>query len=241
MRPPGFCTGCPERPVFSALKIVQGEIGKLHFSADIGCHTFASLAPFNVGSTVLGYGLGLASSTGVAPAMERRVVSLMGDGGFWHNGLTTGVGNHVFNQDDGILIILKNGYAAATGHHRIPSSALNYKNNETGMSIAAALKGVGVKWVRTIDSYKVSKTVATLREALNDKTRGLKVIIADGECQLARQRRIRPQAARDAAAGRRVNRTRFVIDPDICTGDRACSRASVPAITAACGCPAVPR
>src|SRR5699024_6457533 len=37
-RPPTFCTGCPERPVFSALKLTQAETGNRHISADIGCH-----------------------------------------------------------------------------------------------------------------------------------------------------------------------------------------------------------
>src|SRR5690606_34419279 len=29
-RPPGFCIGCPERPVFSAMKLMGREIGKPH-------------------------------------------------------------------------------------------------------------------------------------------------------------------------------------------------------------------
>ena len=45
-RPPSFCTGCPERPVFSAIKLMQREIGPTHISADIGCHSFATFAPF---------------------------------------------------------------------------------------------------------------------------------------------------------------------------------------------------
>src|SRR5262245_18287022 len=62
-RPPGFCVGCPERPVFSAMKVLEKESGKFHVSADIGCHLFSSLPPFNIGNTVLGYGLGLASNS----------------------------------------------------------------------------------------------------------------------------------------------------------------------------------
>ena len=42
LRTPSFCTGCPERPIFSALKIMQKELGQAHISADIGCHTFAA-------------------------------------------------------------------------------------------------------------------------------------------------------------------------------------------------------
>src|SRR5438132_1471327 len=56
-RPPGFCVGCPERPVFSAMKILERETGKFHFSAYIGCHLFSTLPPFNNIYTVLGHGL----------------------------------------------------------------------------------------------------------------------------------------------------------------------------------------
>ncbi|MBV8031248.1 MAG: indolepyruvate ferredoxin oxidoreductase subunit alpha, partial [Betaproteobacteria bacterium] len=86
-RPPGFCVGCPERPVFSAMKLVARDIGKPHVSMDIGCHSFASFEPFSQGNTVLGYGMSLASSAGVGPMSARRPVAVMGDGGFWHNGL----------------------------------------------------------------------------------------------------------------------------------------------------------
>src|SRR3989449_933361 len=71
-RPPGFCIGCPERPVFSAMKLIERESGAFHISADIGCHTFSTLPPFNIGNTVLGYGLGLASNSGIAPMYAGR-------------------------------------------------------------------------------------------------------------------------------------------------------------------------
>ena len=38
-RPPGFCTGCPERPIFAAMKLVEKELGQHHVSADIGCRS----------------------------------------------------------------------------------------------------------------------------------------------------------------------------------------------------------
>jgi len=49
IRPPGFCTGCPERPIFAAMKLVEKELGKHQIAADIGCHLFASLPPFEIG------------------------------------------------------------------------------------------------------------------------------------------------------------------------------------------------
>src|SRR5690606_38546342 len=96
-RPPSFCTGCPERPVFSAMKLVERQVGKMHVAADIGCHSFSTLAPFNIGNTIVGYGLGLSSAGAVSHAFgDKRVISVMGDGGFWHNGLSTGVGAAAF-------------------------------------------------------------------------------------------------------------------------------------------------
>ena len=44
-RPPGFCIGCPERPIFAAMKMVEKELGPHHISADIGCHLFSICRP----------------------------------------------------------------------------------------------------------------------------------------------------------------------------------------------------
>ena len=225
-RPPGFCTGCPERPVFGAINLVQEQVGKLHVSADIGCHSFATLEPFKVGNTILGYGLGLASSTGLSSMMKNPVVSIMGDGGFWHQGLTTSVANHVYNKDEGVLIILKNGYSAATGHQHIPSTGTNSRDQASSMDIAGALKGIGVEWIRQVPSYRVGHMVSALKDAVRAKGKGLRVIIADGECMLARQRREKPQTAQALAAGQRVVRTRYGVDEDTCTGDHSCIRLS---------------
>jgi indolepyruvate ferredoxin oxidoreductase alpha subunit len=230
-RPPTFCTGCPERPVFSAMKIIQQELGPTHVSADIGCHSFATLAPFNVGNTIMGYGLGLASSSGVAPAFGKRVVSIMGDGGFWHNGLSSGVTGALFNNDDSILVVMKNGYSAATGWQYLPSSRTSYQGKPAGMSIEKVLKNLGVKWLKRIRSYNVATMAKALREAMTTKKGGLKVIVADGECQLARQRRVGPEKAAKSAAGQRVVYERFGVDDDVCTGDHSCIRLS--------GCPSL--
>jgi indolepyruvate ferredoxin oxidoreductase alpha subunit len=48
-RPPSFCTGCPERPIFAAMKLVERELGPHHVSCDIGCHLFSILPPFDIG------------------------------------------------------------------------------------------------------------------------------------------------------------------------------------------------
>ena len=227
-RPPGFCVGCPERPVFSAMKILEKESGAFHVSADIGCHLFSTLPPFNIGNTVLGYGLGLASNSAVHPAMAKRTVTIMGDGGFWHNGLTTGIANTVFNKNDGILVIMKNGYSSATGTQELPSSPQHSEMKED-ISMERALQGIGVPWMRTVHNYRVGEVAKTLKEAMTTKEKGLKVIIAEGECQLERQRKLRPQVAEKLKNGERHVRVKYGVDEDTCTGDHSCIRLS--------GCP----
>ena len=227
-RPPGFCVGCPERPVFSAMKLLERESGQFHLSADIGCHLFSTLPPFNIGNTVLGYGLGLASNSAVNPMFGKRTVTMMGDGGFWHNGLTSGIANTVFNKNDGILVIMKNGYSSATGTQELPSSP-QHSEHKADMSMERALAGIGVGWVKTVDNYRVGEVAKTLREAMDTDYAGLKVIIAEGECQLERQRKIRPENSRKMAAGERVVRVKYGVDEDTCTGDHSCIRLS--------GCP----
>jgi indolepyruvate ferredoxin oxidoreductase alpha subunit len=227
-RPPGFCVGCPERPVFSAMKILEKESGRFHLSADIGCHLFSTLPPFNIGNTVLGYGLGLASNSAVHPAMATRSVTVMGDGGFWHNGLTSGIANTVFNRNDGILVIMKNGYSSATGTQELPSSPQHSEEKED-ISMERALEGLGVPWMKTVHNYHVGEVAKTLKEAMTAKEKGLKVIIAEGECQLERQRKLRPQVAGKLSRGERHVRVKYGVDEDTCTGDHSCIRLS--------GCP----
>ncbi|HEU4414289.1 MAG TPA: indolepyruvate ferredoxin oxidoreductase subunit alpha [Candidatus Angelobacter sp.] len=232
-RPPSFCTGCPERPIFTALKLVEKEIGPHHVASDIGCHLFSILPPFNLGAHTMGYGLGWASAAAFnTPETSKRTISFMGDGGFWHNGLTSGVGNAVFNQTDSVLVVVDNSYTAATGGQDILSSKASNPIRTTRLSIADAVRGVGVKWVKTISrTYDVDAVREVFREALTTKEKGPKVIVAQSECALNEQRRLKPLVKKQLDEGQRVVRERFGVDPETCTGDHSCIRLS--------GCPSL--
>ncbi|MBT8472650.1 MAG: indolepyruvate ferredoxin oxidoreductase subunit alpha, partial [Marinicaulis sp.] len=230
-RPAGFCTGCPERPVFSAMKQVQKDVGDFHVSCDIGCHLFSILPPFDIGNTTMGYGLGWSGASAFNAEAKQRTVSMMGDGGFWHNGLTSGVGNAVFNKNDNVLIIIDNGYAAATGGQDILSSRSANKTKATNNPIARAVRGMGVEWIKEVHTYNIGEMKSVLKDAMTTKEKGPKVIVAQGECMLNRERREKPVRHKAIADGKRIIRTRFGVDPDTCTGDHACIRIS--------GCPSL--
>ncbi len=231
-RPAGFCTGCPERPIFSALTLAQQQDGERHISCDIGCHLFSILPPFNLGASTMGYGLGAASSAGLNIGTGKRTISIIGDGGFWHNGLTSGIGGAVFNNSDDVIIIVDNFYSAATGGQDILSSRANNTNRSTLHPIEEAVKGVGVTWVRRIDyTYDVAKMRDIVSEALTTEEKGPKVIVASSECMLNRQRREKPIKRNAVKMGKTVVEQRYGVDEDVCTGDHACMRIS--------GCPSL--
>ena len=231
-RPPGFCTGCPERPIFSAMKLVERELGPHHISADIGCHLFSILPPFHLGNTTMGYGLGAAGAAALNVPAGKRAIAVMGDGGFWHNGLTSGIANAVFNRSDNLTIVVDNNYTSATGGQDILSSKANNATRSTGHEIERAVRGVGVKWVKTLRrTYDVARMRDTLREALTTHDKGPKVLIAQSECMLNKQRREKPLVRKALADGKRVVREKFGVDADTCTGDHSCIRLS--------GCPSL--
>ena len=238
-RPPQFCIGCPERPTFAALKLAQRRVGEVHIAGDIGCHAFATFEPFSMGHSILGYGMSLASRAGVSPLMKRRTLAVMGDGGFWHNGLVTGVQSALFNGDDAVLLIFKNGYTSATGTQEIistPDEAIKAAATDKTASLVGhnqaierTLEALGVRWLRRVDSYRVDAMRRTLEEALTTDYAGLKVVVAEGECQLERQRRVKPWRAARLHARQHVVTVKYGVDEDTCSGDHSCIRLS--------GCP----
>ncbi|OYV48374.1 MAG: indolepyruvate ferredoxin oxidoreductase, partial [Burkholderiales bacterium 21-58-4] len=123
-------------------------------------------------------------------------------------------------------------YSAATGGQDILSSRAHNAHLSTNNPIQNAVRGVGVKWIRTIDhTYDVGKMRATLEEALTTSESGPKVIIAQSECMLNKQRRVKPLFNKAVKEGKRMVKERFGVDPDVCTGDHACIRLS--------GCPSL--
>jgi indolepyruvate ferredoxin oxidoreductase alpha subunit len=225
--------------VFSALKLAERRLGSRHVAADIGCHSFAMFEPFMIGNSITGYGMGLASAAAVAPLADKRPLATVGDGGFWHNGFLSGVTSAVKNGTDSVLLIFKNGYTSATGTQELVSTPAAARRDDAGgrsttatdTRIEDVVRGVGVQWLRTVHTYDVARMQATLEDAFTTQQGGLKVVVAEGECQLERQRRLRAQAARERAAGTRATRVRYGIDETVCTGDRACIRLS--------GCPSL--
>jgi len=163
----------------------------------------------------MGFGLGPASTSAFNVKADKRSIAVMGDGGFWHNGLTSGVANAVFNRSDNLTIVVDNNYTSATGGQDILSSKAQNRTRSTGHAIERAVRGVGVEWVRTMRrTYDVAGMRDAIKEALTTKQKGPKVLIAQSECMLNKQRREKPLVRKAVAEGKRVVREKFGVDPE---------------------------
>ncbi|MGQ0794463.1 MAG: thiamine pyrophosphate-dependent enzyme [Deltaproteobacteria bacterium] len=229
-RNPVFCTGCPERPIFTAIKILEREYGPSYYASDIGCYSMSGLPPFDLSHSITGMGVGLASANALSRMTNKRVISFMGDGTFWHSGLTTSITNAVYNNQDATLVILENFWTSMTGHHENPASGRNMRQEAVTMDIEKALRGAGVKWIKKVDPYDLKESMRALKQAYG-APRGLKVVISKGECQLEKTRRQKDEVKRQLTAGRRVVSQKLGVDEDLCTGDHSCMRLN--------GCPSL--
>lgn len=227
-----FCTGCPERPIFTALKIMQREVGKVHYAGDIGCYSMGSFAPFYLTDSITGMGTSVATTGALGRLSDERMISFMGDGTFWHSGLTTSFANAVYNKQDSVAVIFENGWTSMTGIQPNPSSEENNQGEPTPrMNIEKVLRAMGVRWVERVNPYDLGRSLAALRKAYHASEKGLKVIISEGECQLERGRRLRGQMHNDLKGGKQVVEVKLGIDDDVCTGDHSCMRLN--------GCPSL--
>ncbi|MEZ5916536.1 MAG: hypothetical protein R3C40_03045 [Parvularculaceae bacterium] len=93
------------------------------------------------------------------------------------------------------------------------------------------MRGMGVNWLKEVNTYEIAAMKRTLKEAMMTREKGPKVIVAQSECMLNRQRREKPVREKAIRDGKRVVRARFGVDPDTCTGDHSCIRLS--------GCPSL--
>ena len=135
---------------------------------------------------------------------------------------------------------MKNGYTSATGTQEIISTPAEQATRGCRRQAAKPRPHqprdrADARRHRRASGCASSTATASTRCARRWRRRsrtdfaGLKVIIAEGECQLERQRRIKPWLAGLVRAGKRTVRVKYGVDEDTCSGDHSCIRLS--------GCP----
>ena len=233
-RPPGFCIGCPERPIFAAMKLVEQELGAAPRSPPISAAICSRSCRRSISArTTMGYGLGPASASAFNVKADKRPISVMGDGGFWHNGLTSSIGNAVFNKHDGVIMVVDNFYSAATGGQDILSSrALNparSTNNTDRRGGEGHRRQMGAPHRPHLRRGQDARHAERGADHQGRRPEGHRRVLRMHAQQAAPGEAAVPEGGRARASA--WCSERFGVDEDVCTGDHACIRLS--------GCPSL--
>jgi indolepyruvate ferredoxin oxidoreductase, alpha subunit len=181
-RPPTLCAGCSHRATYLEVKKATEGMDTI-FPSDIGCYTLGLLPPLSAADFLICMGSSVGTAGGFSKVNDQKIIAFIGDSTFFHSGIP-GLINAVYNSHNFTLVILDNGTTAMTGHQPNPGVDMTQLNMEGygKVSIEAVVKAIGVDYVTTIKPYKVKKSIAAIKEAINHK--GVSVIISEEICAL---------------------------------------------------------
>ncbi|MCD6526368.1 MAG: indolepyruvate ferredoxin oxidoreductase subunit alpha [Desulfuromonas sp.] len=213
-RPPNMCPGCPHRGVFYALKRLKAFV-----TGDIGCYTLGFMPPLSAMDTCVCMGASVGNATGLNKVLKgadkQKVVGVIGDSTFQHSGIN-GLMDMVYNGSTATLVILDNSITAMTGRQENPASGFTLAGVESPcIDLEQLCRSVGVKHVRKVNPWNLEETRLAIKEEMEREEPS--VVITEAPCILIK---------RDV--GQR--KTPLEIDPDKCTGCKACLKIGCPAI-----------
>lgn len=179
-----LCEGCPYWNIFTVIKRVAPE-GTI-FGGDIGCNMIAGLEPHNMHDYLFSMGASLGISHGVKKSTNQKVISLMGDGTFFHAGIPALI-NTVYNKSNPLVVILDNRITAMTGHQPNPGMGKTGMGEDTEeLKIEEIAKACGVKHIKVLDPVNVKEFEETIKEFLNKDE--VSLIICKRICRLLEKR-----------------------------------------------------
>ena len=207
-RTPTFCAGCPHRDSASVLSELRRDLADTHymlakhnakpvglaFHGDAGCSSLLQYEPTrDLMEGYSGAGLGGASSSGAAPFLSDKQVVVMGDGTFFQRGRAA-ISQSIARLDDVAYIILDNKTSAMRGqrgHLGCETDAVGQPLN--AVEIEKAIEGLIPKRVkRDVRLVRINPADRKRYRNLLERmvlTEGVKIVIADKECAIARHRR----------------------------------------------------
>lgn len=180
-RPPSLCAGCPHRGMYAATKRAVGNTPVVYCS-DIGCYTLGVQPPFRTADFIICMGGGAGAAGGFAQATDQKAISFIGDSTFFHAGVQP-LTSALFNHHNIVMVILDNRTTAMTGHQPNPGTGRSFGGiNTDALDIETLVKGIGVKFVRTVNPYDVMECVKVMKDAIDFD--GVAVVISKCPCPL---------------------------------------------------------
>ena len=210
-RPPVLCAGCPHITCYMALRAIDALV-----PGDIGCYTLAAVEPLKSIDVTVCMGASIGNAIGMAKAntTDRPVVATIGDSTFLHSGIPPLI-DAVYNNANIAVLILDNKITAMTGGQDHPGTGKTLRGEDTHqVEYEELCRSIGVKWVKTVDSYDTGEFFQALREATEFKS--VSVLISNRPCVLD------PVKIKGPA---------LVVKAANCTACQACMNLGCPAIT----------
>ncbi len=182
-RPPTLCAGCPHRATFYLLKLaIPREQSELIMCGDIGCFGLGALPPLKMIDTINHMGMSISMAQGLyesfhASDKRKKVVALLGDGTFFHSGLSSLV-NAVYTKANILVIIFDNRTIGMTGHQSHPGAPRTSKYHE--IEIPPLVKGLGIDFVETINPFNIRDSFEKVNKAVAHQ--GVSVLVSKSPC-----------------------------------------------------------
>ena len=222
-RPPLLCAGCPHRATYYAIRAATR--GKAIYPSDIGCYTLSIAPPLETADILFDMGSSISTACGLAEVTDQDVIATIGDSTFFASGLP-GIANAVYNQHRICLVVLDNRTTAMTGHQPHPGTGVTGMGEKVPpLSIAEACKGLGVRYVKTVEPFdSMAALVAEVREMVKwaRENHSPAVLVS-----------IEPCALLTAAERQRSGESppKYYVDSEICNACKRClNRLSCPAM-----------
>lgn len=246
LRTPTFCPGCPHRDSSTVLMDLTKDLADaqymrknhdreptdLIFHGDTGCYSMYMYEPNeNLMHNYSGMGLGGGTGAGIDPFISNKQLVFMGDGTFFHSGMSA-ISDAIKHRQDITFIILDNKTTAMTGHQPTPGTDKNLMDESTfAQDIESILlgmtKGAGIPIHRVNPEDRVEYRSLVEELVLQD---GVKVVIADKECGITfHRRRKSAEALTIREKGFLSQEKVFNITPEVCENCLECTKVT--------GCP----
>lgn len=212
-RLPMFCAGCPHRPVFDILKKTRKKI-----IGDIGCYSLSVLYPLEVSNSIISMGASIGIAKGMAKVNKLKqhdepVIAVIGDGTFFHSGITGMLNLLHQNKNENItILILNNGLTAMTGGQENASTGNYIENADMKVDIPTFLEAAGLPKVQVVDQFKYKEAKQVINDAI--KHEGLSIVMTTRPCAL----------------NFKIKEPHYYVDPEICIGCRTCLKTNCPPI-----------
>jgi len=182
-RYPKLCQGCPHLYILSVIKKFAPDA---IIGGDIGCYMIAGYPPHNIQDYLFSMGASLGIGHGIKKATNQKVITLMGDGTFFHAGIPALI-NTVYNKSNPLVVVLDNRITAMTGHQNNPGTGkTGMAEDTTELRIEEIAKACGVKHIKVLDPINMQELEETIKDFLSKEE--VSLIVCKRICALLAKR-----------------------------------------------------